>query len=290
MLIIVLFRVLIHAAVLLATAATDGDGIVEKQHALSQADLRSLYERFWQAFTFPNNIDQLMSINSTLFAEEVIGRVDVSRMYVGRELNTEYIFGSFSDSGYNPDLTTVLGAPLSHRTMRFATNGNIISASELVVFNTSLNGRTVPIQVDGWLLFNDQGEIVKYDTTFRWSAWVLDEFVTLLQQNWPDHGTDELVVQMVSGVCRIALEHCTGSLQQYKSYEECTNFLVHHVRFGASYEFGRNTLLCRNLHAKILPLRPAVHCAHIGPGGGDMCTDDTDYRATVLEPLLASGQ
>ena len=32
-----------------------------------------------------------------------------------------------------------------------------------------------------------------------------------------------------------------------------------------------DNLVCRHLHVPMLPLRPSVHCPHIGPTGGDMC-------------------
>jgi hypothetical protein len=34
-----------------------------------------------------------------------------------------------------------------------------------------------------------------------------------------------------------------------------------------------DNLVCRHLHVPMLPLRPNVHCPHIGPSGGGMCID-----------------
>ena len=55
------------------------------------------------------------------------------------------------------------------------------------------------------------------------------------------------------------------------------------VRFGEAWELGRNTLLCRMVHQNMVPLRPGVHCAHVGPRGGGMCVDDKTYVQTVEE-------
>ena len=44
---------------------------------------------------------------------------------------------------------------------------------------------------------------------------------------------------------------------------------------------GRNTLLCRMVHQNMVPLRPEVHCPHIGPTGGGYCVDYPSYAVTV---------
>ena len=44
---------------------------------------------------------------------------------------------------------------------------------------------------------------------------------------------------------------------------------------------GQNTLLCRMVHQNMVPLRPAVHCPHIGPSGGGYCIDTPSYADTV---------
>src|ERR1700736_3434432 len=47
------------------------------------------FNRFADAFMYPNNTVQANMINSTLFAESVQGRVDMTTTFDGRELNTE---------------------------------------------------------------------------------------------------------------------------------------------------------------------------------------------------------
>ena len=60
---------------------------------------------------------------------------------------------------------------------------------------------------------------------------------------------------------------------------DCASFLQE-VPLGEAYQLGFNTLACRSLHTHMLPLRPAVHCPHIGPTGGDACYDKI-YAETV---------
>ena len=47
------------------------------------------FTRFADAFMFPNNTIQAAAINSTLFSENIQGRVDLTDNFDGRELNTE---------------------------------------------------------------------------------------------------------------------------------------------------------------------------------------------------------
>ena len=49
----------------------------------------SWFTRFADAAMYPNNTAEASKINSTLFAENVQGRVDLTSTFDGRELNTE---------------------------------------------------------------------------------------------------------------------------------------------------------------------------------------------------------
>ena len=48
----------------------------------------SWFTNFVDAFTYPNDTIQTDMINSTIFAENVQGRVDLTTTFDGRELNT----------------------------------------------------------------------------------------------------------------------------------------------------------------------------------------------------------
>lgn len=50
---------------------------------------------FFESFIYPQNQRESNMVNSTFFSENVLGRVDATRNFVGRELNTEYIYGLF---------------------------------------------------------------------------------------------------------------------------------------------------------------------------------------------------
>jgi hypothetical protein len=255
--------------------------------------LYSLTERFWDNFVFPANVNQSRSINSNLFAEDVIGRVDATRTFYGRELNTEYIFGSFGNLALNPSILSLFGVPLSHQLVHFAATQNIASAAELILFNLTLINEIVPVEVDTWFEFNAQGEISEYDASFRWLAWVIDYLLDVFTKSLGAGATDavaisELASALATQICQTASTYCIGALSQYESFSDCTDFLTTKIRFGKAYEMGMNTLICRSLHELMLPLRPEVHCPHVGKSGGDMCIDDLTYAQKVLQPVFTN--
>ena len=264
--------------------------IVVSSHALAilaedildYETLFSLHDTFWNAFLYPESTKQALSINSSLFSNDVIGRVDDSGTFLGQELNTEYVFGAFSGDTFNPTVKTLLGVPLSYKVLRFATNSNVVSSSEMVLFNSTWLNDVVPIEIDIWMAFNSLGAITQYDVSFRWFGWLFDNLMEEIQRD--ENGTKSFVSQTAGEICQVAAEYCQGDLQQYDSYDACQDYLVNQVRFGLAYDFGHNTVLCRNLHAKLLPLRPSIHCPHVGPSGGDMCVDERNYQETVLQP------
>lgn len=267
------------------------DTEIKGQPHFTLDQLQALTERFWENFIFPANINQSKSINSSLFAEDVIGRVDATRTFSGRELNTEYIFGSFSNLALDPSVVSLLGVPLYHQPIHFAATQNIVSVAELVFFNLSLINQVVPVEVDAWFVFNAAGEISEYDASFRWLAWVIDYLLDVFTQslgNTTTDAVDDLASTLAAQICQTASVYCIDALTQYKDVAECEDFLVKHVRFGKAYEFGMNTLLCRSLHELMLPLRPEVHCPHIGKCGGNMCVDDLTYAQKVLQPVFTN--
>jgi hypothetical protein len=58
---------------------------------------------------------------------------------------------------------------------------------------------------------------------------------------------------------------------------------------------GQKLIVIPQIHQNMVPLRPEVHCPHIGPLGGGMCVDDRTYIGNLEEnyfvntPFLAPG-
>ncbi|KAJ9601902.1 hypothetical protein H2200_013617 [Cladophialophora chaetospira] len=241
-------------------------------------------------------MEEMHSVNSTLFAENIVGRVDDSRTFYGRELNTEYVFGSFSALGENSSsIISVLGVPVNHSTTQFATSGNNVSVTELVYFNITLVDYLVPVQINIWLSFDGDRKISAYDASFRWFSWLYDDLLKEFSAR-QGYGSDvtaasqDLKSGLIQQICERATIHCVGRNLQYNNSFECADMLFRKVRLGMSYEFGMNTILCRSLHALMVPLRPDIHCPHVGRTGGDMCVDDLRYQELATVDVVGTNQ
>jgi hypothetical protein len=160
------------------------------------------------------------------------------------------------------------------------------------MFNFSSFNIVTPIELDAFFTFNAQGQVSQYDITFRWFDFLQASLIERGMQLFNFSSLAELIstvtLKIANSICDTHDNYCIGSLQQYANRTECMDFLTHKIRFGAAYELGRNTLQCRDLHQFMLPLRPSVHCPHIGPTGGGMCVDAVTYAQKVLEPLYTN--
>ncbi|CAF9912586.1 MAG: hypothetical protein HETSPECPRED_000980 [Heterodermia speciosa] len=233
-------------------------------------ELYSLQKQFLDHFISPANVQEAKAINSTLLAEDCLGRVDITRTFSGRELNTEYLFGLFANLAATPDSLSLLGVPISYEILHFAANQNIASAATKSVFlfllfqnlvhvppgiktdpvaalyrfmfNFTALNLVLPIRIDTWNSFNAQKQISQYDATFVWWDWA---FATLLEAAVPVLGVNSTaqVVQALTGalaksICSTATTYCKGTDAQYGSTQECEGYLTKEIRFGAPYELG----------------------------------------------------
>ncbi|KAL4755605.1 uncharacterized protein BDW70DRAFT_165324 [Aspergillus foveolatus] len=251
-------------------------------------ELWQLEVRFWDNFLYPANLEEAKAINSTFFAADVQGRVDITRNFDGAEINTEYLFGLFTD----PNHVNIVGVPVSYNIVKFVAIDNIASASTIVIFNSTIFGTSLPVTIDTFIAWNDQKQIWQYDATFRWFGYLLDTVIASAASNTnntsPEQAKSFIANILASSLCQTHERHCNGTNQQYSSPAECFNFLTRGVRFGQAYELGSNTLLCRSVHEQMVQYRPSVHCPHIGPSGGNMCVDDQPYVNKVLQKYFTN--
>lgn len=247
--------------------------------AITAQQMLGAVAQFSNDFTWPRITQIAAQVNYSGFTPDVIGRVDVTNAYQGRELNTEYIFGLFSSVGMS-NTTRLLGVPGNATITELAINPPIISFSSLRNFDWG--PVTIPIQTDVWFLFNStSGLIAQYDITFRRLQWAWDYIKPFLQPqlekelgSLADNCTDVedlMHLRAAIDVCQQHELYCTGSLQQYNSTQECIDFIYRQTPMGKVYEWGGDSAMCRYIHKGMIPYRPGVHCPHIGPSGGGMC-------------------
>jgi len=278
------------------------------QPSFEFAELLSLQRKFYDRFLYPNNIKEAESINSTVFSEDVRdqksmpknhcrafelirrflkvqGRVSDTRNFVGRELNTEYIFGLFTPS----DSLTIIGRPVGpYEIIQFTANQNIAAATTRINFLfPSFGNISLPITIDTWFTYNDAKEISQYDVVFRWFGYLLKELLLSVDSD-PTKAQTKATQLLANSICSTHTKYCNGTNSQYDSPNDCYNFLTKEIRFGESFELGMNTLLCRNVHEIMIKFRPDVHCSHIGKSGGGQCMDDYTYTQKVNEQYFTN--
>lgn len=246
---------------------------------------------FANDYLYPNNVAQAESINSTYFAENAVGRIDVTRNFKGRELNTEYLFGLFTQLN-NSHIATLLGYSIAYDLYEFVGNCNEYSMS--VVNNATFpttGGKIVPFSVNIWIKLNKYKQIEQYDLSFL----KFDRFFEIVElgayqvlsgnkeaTEIPPEGFDLLKSVLVKSVCEVHDFYCQKDYPQYASKEDCVDFLMH-TRLGKSGEGGRDSVWCRSIHQNMIAYRPHIHCPHLGPSGGGMCTDvDSGYEQVVF--------
>ena len=205
-----------------------------------------------------------------------------TRTFDGAELNTEYLFGLFTD----PSHVSLIGIPVAYEIIQFTGNDNIASATALATFNLTTFGIQLPVFVDTWMTWNEKGQITQYDAVFRWFSFILDTLLGAVATRINGTAAQAQAYTanlLATTVCDSHQTYCNGTNTQYSSTAECKDFLLNKIRFGTSYELGRNTLLCRSIHEQMLKYRPSVHCSHVGPTGGGKCVDDQTYFDKVLQ-------
>ncbi|KJZ69617.1 hypothetical protein HIM_11005 [Hirsutella minnesotensis 3608] len=245
--------------------------------------LWSLESNFWRQFLYPNNLQQINATADSVFAEDVRGRIDITRTFNGRELNNEYIFGLFAQ----PESLSFTGVPIAYNITQFAANQNIASATTVITFNVTAFGVFLPLTIDSWISFNADGKISQYDASFRWFDFFLDAVIAAAAKKL--HSTNMTEVQAIIAtkvaeeICKTSETYCLeGKREHYGSRKECMN-LLKEIRFGRPFELGMNTLLCREVHKHMVQYRPDEHCSHIARSGGAFCVDDLTYKGVVTQ-------
>ncbi|KAJ6478540.1 hypothetical protein C8R47DRAFT_1138738 [Mycena vitilis] len=250
------------------------------------AQMMSFLKQYNTDWSFPRVVDIANTVNYSALDPNVVGRVDITNTFVGAELNTEYLFGMFSAFGSDTH-TSLIGVPLNQTISQLVVQGNTVFTSLIVTFNWTVE--IIPVQFNVAFMFNDEGKVIEYDAVLVRSNWilplVLPKMVPLLAQELGlPASTDPTLLATTRAaidICAAHEQYCVGDLVQYNSTDTCMDFIMKQVPFGDIWQAGQNTGICRYLHAAMVPRRPTVHCAHIGPTGGDMCTEKS-YFDVVL--------
>ncbi|GAB1194850.1 hypothetical protein APSETT444_004101 [Aspergillus pseudonomiae] len=218
--------------------------------------LWSLENNIWTNFLYPANLKQINATDDSVFTED-------------------------------PDSLSLTGVAINYTITQFVANQNMASATTVITFNSTSFGVLLPLTVDSWMAFNEDGKVTQYDATFRWFDWFVKTLFEAAAVKF--NTTDPVVIKenltkvLAEAICETSENYCKDTNKQYENRQQCMDVLTKEKRFGDPYELGRDTLLCREVHKHMVQYRPKEHCPHIGPSGGDMCVDDKSYVQTVLE-------
>jgi hypothetical protein len=200
---------------------------------------------------------------------------------LGRELNTEYIFGLFMPS----ESLSIIGQPMDFDIIQFAAVQNIASATTRVNFTfPAFNNISLPVVINTWMTWNSAHEITQYDVVFKWFGNLFQTLIASLGGS-AEEASEKTVAKLATSICDTHTKYCNDSNAQYESWGACHRFLTEDIRVGQSFELGMNTLMCRSVHELMVKYRPEVHCSHIGPSGGGQCEDATTYIQRVEDNL-----
>lgn len=224
------------------------------------------------------------SIPGQADSRQIQGRVSDTRTFVGRELNTEYIFGLFMPS----ESRSIIGNPLDYDIIQFAAVGNIASATTRVNFTfPAFNNISLPVVISTWMTWDSARQMTQYDVVFKWFGNLFQTLILSLGGS-AEEASQKTVDKIATSVCNSHARFCNGTNLQYDSWEGCYSFLTKNIRVGQSFELGMNTLMCRSVHELMVRYRPDVHCSHIGPTGGGECDDSVSYIEKATEALNAN--
>lgn len=212
---------------------------------------------------------------------QIQGRVSDTRTFVGRELNTEYIFGLFMPS----ESLSIIGQPQAFEIIQFAAVQNIAAATTRVNFTFPAFGNvSLPVVINTWMTWNSAREMTQYDVVFKWFGNLFQTLLSSLGGTYQE-ASRKAVDTIATSICNSHERYCHGSNAQYGSWDDCYRFLTEDVRVGQSFELGMDTLMCRSVHELMVKYRPEVHCSHIGPTGGGECDDTITYVERVTDNL-----
>ena len=156
---------------------TPATSVINNQPHFTYDELYKLLTNFWDNFLYPADVTQAKAINSTILSEDVQGRMDATRTFTGRELNTEYLFGLFANLAATSKSISFLGVPISYEVLKFSANEYVSSAATRVMFNISSLNLVVPIEIDTWTTWNSLGQMTQYDGIFKYWQWLQDYVV-----------------------------------------------------------------------------------------------------------------
>ncbi|KAL0571008.1 hypothetical protein V5O48_010955 [Marasmius crinis-equi] len=234
-------------------------------------NLRTI-QSIYNLTVYPNNVPIIQQGGSAvppgLFDQNASGRITPVGNFTGFEDSIEYFFGLAPLPQGNPAGVAFYEAEIAE-----FTSGCPNVATSVVYLRTGKvdpatgqlvpGAKTYPLKQIAFWRFNDQGLVDKYD------AWIPNIQPWISASTGVDYG-NPLVQAAVpaTALCPTIQQNCQGSNQQFANQLDCIAQLTFKP-FGTFDEVWGDNLVCRIIHLLLTPVRPEVHCPHVGPRGGN---------------------
>jgi len=230
-------------------------------------------KKFYSNAIYPNQIAVIkdFDIPSRYISHDVKGRM---RNIANFETYDDLVEFQYGTSPY--DLSANVFYFSNYTLRQYSEDGNIVSATvdfqaQPTKLGTSLGIKPSIDTETAFFLFDDHGKILQYDA------------IEENQYSWSKHtsvSSDDNVNKagMVQLICGAHAQYCTGNYAQYKSVDECTNFM-NTLPLGNPDYANQNNVLCRTIWSLVTAIRPKVHCPTLGSTGGKRCLDSNTYES-----------
>lgn len=246
---------------------------VDSKRAEDKVDIMmTKVEQLYNNFVYPTPaiiINQLIGGTNELmkdvFALDAHGRVDPVGTYTDFDGIVEYFFATIYQ-----EFSHVIDVFKLALTADAATN--MVSARYVITFNTTIYGTGQYFQWNiiqsGHYYFNDALKIKGTELILHFLGKASDQGTPPgFQTNY-----QACYIYFASG--------CNQQNDPNGYYVDMTDCLNHMstLKHGTWSDVPSNTVVCRIYHGMIAPVRPNIHCAHMGKTGGGKCVDHTTYE------------
>jgi hypothetical protein len=241
-----------------ARAAAKADDL-KQHHAKQRADkIIELYDDL--IAPTPTLILTGQHSGANIFDATAMGRVTPAGEFHDHEAVNEYFFGLASTPTSHVVSTTM---------QSLAVSGDKVAVEVDINFVRS-DTSTFTLRQTGFFTFNDRDLVTSFDLTIlNLGAAVNPHSVAEQEQNI--QGMCAVLTGLVPGQAATCSGTYPGSTPA-EQFGACVAFM-HTVPYGTWDRANSNSAVCRQLHTLLTPYRPAVHCPHAGPTGGDACID-----------------
>jgi len=185
-----------------------------------------------------------------IFDTNVRGRVTPLGKFIGFQGTQEYFYG----------LSAAQNVVTQVNIRSLVSTGDKVSVEVDIFFNRPPEaGGPQNLTQTGFYRFNNDNLVISFDLAILNLGKAVDV---------PAVAQPQVILQM----CQ-ALSGPSGTCATtYPNVAACVTFMSS-IPFGSWNRANSNSVVCRQLHTILTPLRPDIHCPHVSPSGGGACIE-----------------